>query len=184
MPTITPVCPNRGRPDAQYLRRRMHRNAVAVARAAADRGLTIEIRQFPEGTRTAAEAAAAIGVQLGQIVKSLVFAVGDGPGDPAHRLVVALVSGDNQLDERKLAAAAGCVRSWRVDADAVRAATGFPVGGVPPFGHSTPLSVFVDPDLLRFDEVWAAAGTGQDVFGAAPTDLVRVTDGVVTDLKR
>lgn len=57
-------------------------------------------------------------------------------------------------------------------------------GGVPPFGHSTPLSVFVDPDLLRFDEVWAAAGTGQDVFGAAPTDLVRVTDGVVTDLKR
>jgi len=69
-------------------------------------------------------------------------------------------------------------------ADAVRDATGFPIGGVPPFGHSTQLRVFVDPDLLQYDEVWAAAGTWNDNFGAAPADIVRVAGGVVTDLKR
>ena len=72
----------------------------------------------------------------------------------------------------------------RVDADAVRAATGYPIGGVPPFGHTTQLRVFVDPDLLQYDEVWAAAGTWNDNFGAAPADIVRVAGGVVTDLKR
>jgi prolyl-tRNA editing enzyme YbaK/EbsC (Cys-tRNA(Pro) deacylase) len=97
---------------------------------------------------------------------------------------MAYVSGANQLDEKKLAAAAGGTKCSRVDADAVREATGFPIGGVPPFGHSTQLRVFVDPDLLQYDEVWAAAGTWNDVFGAAPADIVRVAGGVVTDLKR
>ena len=97
---------------------------------------------------------------------------------------MAYVSGANQLDEKKLAAAAGGAKCSRVDADAVRAATGYPIGGVPPFGHSTQLRVFVDPDLLQYDEVWAAAGTWNDNFGAAPADIVRVSGGVVTDLKR
>jgi Cys-tRNA(Pro) deacylase len=140
-------------------------------------GLTIEPRRFPDGTKTAADAAAAIGVDIGQIVKSLIFAV-DG------EVVLAYVSGANQLDEKKLAAAAGGSKCSRVDADVVREATGFPIGGVPPFGHSTQLRVFVDPDLLQYDEVWAAAGTWNDVFGAAPADIVRVACGVVTDLKR
>jgi prolyl-tRNA editing enzyme YbaK/EbsC (Cys-tRNA(Pro) deacylase) len=99
-------------------------------------------------------------------------------------IVMALVSGSNQLDEKKLAAAAGGTKCSRVDADAVRAATGYPIGGVPPFGHTTQLRVFVDPDLLQYDEVWAAAGTWNDNFGAAPADIVRVAGGVVTDLKR
>lgn len=155
----------------------LHANVVRVVAAAAAAGLTITTRRFPEGTKTAADAAAAIGVSVGQIVKSLVFGVDD-------RIVLAYVSGSNQLDEKKLAAAAGGAKCKRVDADAVRAATGFPIGGVPPFGHSSLLPIFIDPDLLQFDEVWAAAGTWNDVFAISPPDLVRVSGGTVTDLKR
>ena len=155
----------------------LHPNVTKVVAAARAAGLTIEPRRFPEGTKTAQDAADAIGVTVGQIVKSLVFAVDD-------EVVMALVSGANQLDEKKLAHAAGGAKCSRVDADAVRAATGFPIGGVPPFGHTTQLRVFVDPDLLQYDEVWAAAGTWNDNFGAAPADIVRVAGGVVTDLKR
>jgi len=155
----------------------IHPNVVRVTAAAKERGLDISTRRFPEGTKTAADAAAAIGVTVGQIVKSLVFGVD-------NEIVMALVSGSNQLDEKKLALAAGGAKCARVDADAVREATGYPIGGVPPFGHSTQLRVFVDPDLLQYDEVWAAAGTWNDNFGAAPADIVRVAGGVVTDLKR
>ena len=159
----------------------IHPNTLRVIAAARDAGLEITTRRFPEGTKTAADAAAAIGVAVGQIVKSLVFAV-DG------EIVMAYVSGANQLDEKKLAAAAGGAKCSRVDADAVRAATGYPIGGVPPFGHATQLRIFIDPDLLQYDGVndfvWAAAGTWNDVFPIAPADLVRVSRGVVTDLKR
>ena len=155
----------------------IHPNVVRVTAAAKERGLEISTRRFPEGTKTAADAAAAIGVTVGQIVKSLVFGVD-------NEIVMALVSGSNQLDEKKLALAAGGAKCARVDADAVREATGYPIGGVPPFGHSTQLRVFVDPDLLQYDEVWAAAGTWNDNFGASPADIVRVSGGVVTDLKR
>jgi len=148
-----------------------------VMEAARERGLEITTKRFPEGTKTAADAAAAIGVSVGQIVKSLVFGVDS-------EIVMALVSGSNQLDEKKLAAAAGGAKCARVDADAVRDATGYPIGGVPPFGHATQLRIFIDPDLLQYDEVWAAAGTWNDNFGAAPADIVRVAGGVVTDLKR
>ena len=155
----------------------IHPNVLRVMEAARERGLEITTKRFPEGTKTAADAAAAIGVSVGQIVKSLVFGVDS-------EIVMALVSGSNQLDEKKLAAAAGGAKCARVDADAVRDATGYPIGGVPPFGHSTQLRVFVDPDLLQYDEVWAAAGTWNDNFGAAPADIVRVAGGVVVDLKR
>ena len=155
----------------------IHPNVVRVMEAARERGLEITTKRFPEGTKTAADAAAAIGVSVGQIVKSLVFGVDT-------EIVLALVSGSNQLDEKKLALAAGGAKCSRVDADAVRAATGYPIGGVPPFGHTTQLRVFVDPDLLQYDEVWAAAGTWNDNFAIAPNDLVRVSGGVVTDLKR
>ena len=154
-----------------------HPNVERVVEAGKARGLTIEPRTFPEGTKTAADAAAAIGVAVGQIVKSLIFAV-DG------EMVLAYVSGANQLDEGKLAHAAGGEKCSRVDADAVRTATGFPIGGVPPFGHATHLKVFIDPDLLQYDEVWAAAGTWNDVFAIEPDALVMASQGVVTDLKR
>lgn len=155
----------------------VHPNVTRVVEAARERGLDIRPRTFPDGTKTAQDAAAAIGVDVGQIVKSLIFAV-DG------EVVLAYVSGANQLDESKLAAAAGGLKCARVDADTVRAATGFPIGGVPPFGHATHLRVFIDPDLLDWDEVWAAAGTWHDVFGIEPHRLVEASDGVVTDLKR
>lgn len=154
-----------------------HPNVRRVVEAAGELGLTIQPVRYPDGAKTAADAAAAIGVAVGQIVKSLIFAV---DGD----VVLAYVSGANQLDERKLAAAAGGTACSRVDADTVRAATGYPIGGVPPFGHVTELAVFIDPDLLTYDEVWAAAGTWHDVFAIAPTDLVRASGGTVTDLKR
>ena len=155
----------------------LHPNVVRVLAAAEQRGLAIEPRRFPEGTKTALDAAAAIGVDVGQIVKSLIFAV-DG------EVVLAYVSGANQLDEKKLAAAVGGTKCKRVDADVVRAPPGFPIGGVPPFGHKTHLRVFIDPDLLQYDEVWAAAGTWHDVFGIEPHKLVEASDGLVTDLKR
>ena len=155
----------------------VHANVRRVIEAAAALGLDITPRTFPDGTRTAQEAADAIGVQVGQIVKSLIFAV-DG------EVVLAYVSGANQLDESKLALAAGGAMCQRVDADVVRSTTGFPIGGVPPFGHTKQLRVFIDPDLLQYDEVWAAAGTWHDVFGIEPNKLVEASGGVVTDLKR
>jgi Cys-tRNA(Pro) deacylase len=155
----------------------LHRNVDRVVAAAAERGVTIEPRPFPESTRTAAEAAAAIGVPVGAIVKTLVFVV---DGEP----VVALVSGDNQLDEKKLAVLAGGARCRRPDASVVREATGFPIGGVPPFGHARDLPVFVDEDLLAFEEVWAAAGTPHVNFAITPGELVRATGGTTASLAK
>jgi prolyl-tRNA editing enzyme YbaK/EbsC (Cys-tRNA(Pro) deacylase) len=116
-------------------------------------------------------------VHVGQIVKSLIFAV-DG------EVVLAYVSGANQLDEKKLAHAAGGSSCSRVDATTVYETTGFPIGGVPPFGHKTQLRVFIDPDLLQHDEIWAAAGTWHDVFSIEPHKLVEASEGLVTDLKK
>lgn len=155
----------------------LHPNVVRVVEAARALGLEITPRRFPDGTKTAADAAAAIGVELGQIVKSLIFAV-DG------EVVLAYVSGSNQLDEKKLALAAGGLKCARVDADVVRQATGFPIGGVPPLGLATQLRIFIDPDLLKYDEVWAAAGTWNDVFPIDPKLLQRAASGVVVDLRR
>jgi prolyl-tRNA editing enzyme YbaK/EbsC (Cys-tRNA(Pro) deacylase) len=149
----------------------LHPNAALVAAAAAAAGVTIGVEEFPAGTRTAADAAAAVGCDVGQIVKSLVFLV---DGDP----VVALVSGPNRLSEARLSAAAGGGAVGRADADAVRAATGFPIGGVPPFGYPSALPAFFDEDLLGFDVVWAAAGTPRHVFPIVPADLVRLSGAV------
>lgn len=155
----------------------LHPNVVRVVDAARALGLEIQPRRYAEGAKTAADAAAAIGVDVGQIVKSLIFGV-DG------EVVLAYVSGSNQLDERKLAAAAGGTKCARVDADVVRETTGYPIGGVPPFGHKNPLRVFIDPDLLQYDEVWAAAGTWHDVFGIEPHRLVEASQGIVTELRK
>lgn len=154
-----------------------HPNVRRVLAAARDLGLDIEIREFPDGTKTAADAAAAIGVEVGQIVKSLIFGHGDD-------VVVALVSGVNQLDEAKLSAVAGGEPVGRVDADRVRAATSYPIGGVPPFGHAEELATFLDEDLLDHDVVWAAAGTWTHVFAIAPDALVRASGATVADLAR
>jgi len=155
----------------------VHRNVRRVIAAGEAVGVAVEPRNFPAGAKTAQDAADAIGCDVGQIVKSLIFGV-DG------EVVLAYVSGRNQLDESRLAEAAGGERCERVDADVVREATGFPIGGVPPFGHTTALPVFVDPDLLGYDEVWAAAGTWHDVFPLDPRALVRASGGTVVELRR
>ena len=141
----------------------------------ADAGFGITVRQFPQGTRTASDAARAVGCELGQIVKSLVFMAGDRP-------VVALISGPNRLDERKLAAVAG-EPVGKADAEAARSATGYAIGGVPPFGHATEVPVFMDEDLLRYATVWAAAGRPDSVFEIAPDTLRELSHATVADLK-
>ena len=127
-------------------------------------------------TRTAQEAADAIGTSVGQIVKSLVFLAGGAP-------VLALVSGSNRLDTERLAALSGAVIG-KADADSVRQATGYAIGGVPPTGFPRPIPTFVDRDLLQYDVVWAAAGTPRHVFPITPADLQRLTGGNVVDLKQ
>jgi prolyl-tRNA editing enzyme YbaK/EbsC (Cys-tRNA(Pro) deacylase) len=153
-----------------------HPKAEQVAGAARELGLDVEVREFPDGTRTAADAAAAIGVEIGQIVKSLVFAVDD-------EVVLALVSGPNRLDEARLALAAGGEVVRQVGADQVRAVTGYPIGGVPPLGHDFVLRTFLDEDLLAFDVVWAAAGTPRHVFSVEPQALVDATRAIVASLR-
>ena len=136
--------------------------------------MEVEPRVLPDSARTAPEAAAAVGVEVGAIVKSLVFRCGD-------EAVLALVSGANRADEARLEAEFGAVVS-RADADFARAATGFSIGGVPPLGHSAPLRTLVDEDLLRYPVVWAAAGTPHAVFPIAPAELAELVGGRVVSL--
>ena len=145
---------------------------MEAARAAE---LEIEVERFPEGTRTAVDAARAIGCEVAQIVKSLVF-VADG------RAALALVSGANRVDTGLLAHALGASEARRADGDEARAATGFAIGGVPPFGHATAMSVVIDRQLVAHDRVWAAAGLPDAVFGIDAPDLIRVSGGSVADI--
>jgi len=141
--------------------------------ATADLGVTV--REFPQGTRTAVDAARAVGCEVGQIVKSLVFLADGKP-------VVALVSGANRLDEKRLAVVAGEPVA-KADADTARNATGYAIGGVPPFGHATDLPVFMDRDLLGYPAVWAAAGRPDSVFEIEPDRLRELSNAMVVDLK-
>jgi prolyl-tRNA editing enzyme YbaK/EbsC (Cys-tRNA(Pro) deacylase) len=135
----------------------------------------VTVREFPQGTRTAIDAARAVGCDVGQIVKSLVFVAGGRP-------VVALVSGANRLDEQRLAAIAGAPVA-KADAETARAATGYSIGGVPPFGHATEVPVFMDRDLLAYGVVWAAAGRPDSVFEIEPVCLRELSNAKVSDLK-
>ena len=146
---------------------------VEAARAA---GLEIEVREFPEGTRTAEDAARAIGVGVGQIVKSLVFMTDGHP-------VLCFVSGLNRVDGARLSVVTGASRVRRAGADEVQRVTGFAIGGVPPFGHRTAIPIYCDRDLLAHDVVWAAAGTPDTVFSVEPDGLAEACGAVVADLK-
>ena len=156
----------------------MHPTAQKVAAAAEQLGLTVAVKEFEASTRTAEDAAQAIGCTVAQIVKSLLFVVN---GEPT----VVLVSGPNRLDEKKLAALCqvGRKKIKRAKADIVREATGFAIGGVPPFGHKTNLPVYIDQDFWQFDLVWAAAGTPNAVFPITPDQLSQATNGIIADLK-
>lgn len=148
-------------------------NRFEIWLAGTDTGLTV--KEFPEGTRTAVEAARAVGCEVGQIVKSLVFVAAGTP-------VVALVSGANRLDEKRLAGVAG-EPVHKADAETARSATGYSIGGVPPFGYATDVPVFMDRDLLGYEVVWAAAGRPDSVFEIAPDRLRELSDARVVDLK-
>jgi prolyl-tRNA editing enzyme YbaK/EbsC (Cys-tRNA(Pro) deacylase) len=152
-----------------------HPRIAAVMAAAADAGLAIEVRRFPAGTRTAADAAAAIGCSVAQIVKSLVFMADDSP-------VVALLSGVDRLDTARLASTLSAASVRRATGDEVRAATGFAIGGVPPLGYGQPLTVLMDRGLLEHDVVWAAAGLPDAVFSAAPLKLQSAAAAELADL--
>jgi prolyl-tRNA editing enzyme YbaK/EbsC (Cys-tRNA(Pro) deacylase) len=152
----------------------MKASVQKVADALAALGVTPQITEFAESTRTAEEAARAVGATVGQIVKSLVFSAEGGP-------LLALASGAHRVDMAKLALAAGGPVA-RANADLVREATGFSIGGVPPLGHARPLRTLFDRDLLKYDVVWAAAGTPNAVFPIAPARLAEIAQADVVDV--
>ena len=136
-------------------------------------GMSLQVVELPASTRSAAEAAQAVGCTLGQIVKSLVF-----HGLDSNRPILVETSGANRVDEALISALAG-ERIGKADADFVRQRTGFVIGGVPPVGHNEKLLTFIDQDLLQYEEIWAAAGTPNAVFRLTPNDLVGMTGGQV-----
>ncbi|MDZ7701574.1 MAG: YbaK/EbsC family protein [Halobacteriales archaeon] len=149
----------------------MHPRAEEFAAAAAERyGFEVDVHEFPEGTKTAEDAAAAIGCDVAQIASSLVF-VADG--EP----VVVVTSGANRVSEDRLGAALDADEVRMAEPEEARAATGWAIGGVPPFCHESELRVLVDETLLEHEEVWAAAGTPEGVFPIAPDRLVAIADG-------
>jgi len=159
-----------------------HPGIQRVREAAARKGVTLEIRVFGESTHTAEEAAAAVGAEIGQIVKSLVF-VAPGDSDTTELdPILCLVSGPNRVDLARLAAVTGEKDVRRATAREANELTGFSIGGIPPIGHSRPLRAVMDPDLGRFPVVWAAAGTPSAVFPVSPATLRTLANATVAPL--
>jgi prolyl-tRNA editing enzyme YbaK/EbsC (Cys-tRNA(Pro) deacylase) len=152
-------------------------SAKKVQDALSALGLSLQVVELPGSTRTAVEAAQAVGCQVGQIVKSLVF-----KAKRSERPILVVASGQNRVDEKKIEALIG-EPLGKADAYFVRQHTGFVIGGVPPVGHLERLETFVDQDLLQFAEIWAAAGTPHAVFRLTPEDLVKMTGGTIANIK-
>lgn len=155
----------------------MHPRAEEFADCARERfGLAVEVHEFPEGTKTAADAAAAVGCELAQIASGIVM--------DADGLVVVVTSGANRVSDESLAALRDVPPATveMADADAVRETLGWAIGGVPPFCHETDVPVYLDETLAEFDTVWAAAGTPNAVFPVAPERLVAVADAAIADV--
>jgi prolyl-tRNA editing enzyme YbaK/EbsC (Cys-tRNA(Pro) deacylase) len=150
-----------------------------VVDAAAVKGVTIEVTVFDESTHTAAEAATALGTELGQIVKSLVFVVptADGPAP-----LLCLVAGHNRVDVARLAAVSGAADVRRASAREAHDLTGFAIGGIPPIGHDRPMRAIMDPDLGRYPVVWAAAGLSTAVFPVPPGTLRILANATVAPI--
>ncbi len=148
-------------------------SALKVQQALAALGMQLEVIELPDSTRTSQDAAQAVGCQVGQIAKSIIF-----QALPSHRPILVIASGPNRVNEKVLA---GLVKEEisKADADFVRSRTGFVIGGVPPVGHAERLETYIDQDLLQFNEIWAAAGTPHAVFRLTPVDLIRMTTGKV-----
>ena len=155
----------------------LNKSAQRVQDALSELGLQLEVLELPSSTRTAVEAAQAVGCQVGQIVKSLIF-----KGKRSRKPILVIASGANRVDERAVEAQIG-EPLGKADADFVRAQTGFAIGGVPPVGHTQKIDTFIDRDLLSYQDVWAAAGTPRAVFRLNPSDLKNMTGGLVIDIK-
>jgi prolyl-tRNA editing enzyme YbaK/EbsC (Cys-tRNA(Pro) deacylase) len=151
-----------------------------VLEAARRKGVELEVTVFDESTHTAEEAARAVGAELGQIVKSLVFVLPDEEAEPEP--ILCLVSGPNRVDLGRLAAVLGRSDVRRASAREANDLTGFVIGGIPPFGHTRRVRVVMDPDLGRFPIVWAAAGLPTAVFPVAPAVLRMLADANVAPI--
>ncbi len=151
-------------------------SAQKVQDALAELGMTLQVVELPSSTRTAVEAAQAVGCQVGQIVKSLVFRAAH-----SSQPVLVVASGANRVNEARLEPLLGEPIA-KADADYVRLRTGFAIGGVPPLAHAEPLHIFIDQDLLQYREIWAAAGTPHAVFCLTPAQLVSMTGGTVIQI--
>jgi prolyl-tRNA editing enzyme YbaK/EbsC (Cys-tRNA(Pro) deacylase) len=152
-------------------------SAQKVQDALKERGFTARVVELADSTRTAKEAAQAIGCGVEQIVKSLVFR-----GKQTNQPILVVASGQNRVNEKRLGELTG-EPIVKADADFVRQQTGFVVGGVPPVGHKEPLTTFIDEDLLQLSEIWAAAGTPFAVFQLTPAELQAMTGGRVVSIK-
>lgn len=152
-------------------------SARKVQEALNARGFSSQVVELPDSTRTAKEAAQAIGCGVEQIVKSLIF-----KGKQSNKPILVVASGPNRVNEKRLGQFAG-EPITKADADFVRQHTGFAVGGVPPLGHAEPIQTFIDEDLLLYDEIWAAAGTPFAVFKLTPADLQAMTGGETVSIK-
>ncbi|MGB2897304.1 MAG: YbaK/EbsC family protein [Anaerolineales bacterium] len=147
--------------------------ARKVQKALDVHGVSLDVIELPMSTRTAEDAAAAVGCDVGQIAKSLVF-----QGEDSGNAYVVIASGKNHVDEHLVAEKVGEM-IWIAPAAFVRAETGYAIGGVPPVGHDVPIRTVIDQDLMEYDEIWAAAGTPRAVFRLTPRDLVALTKGEV-----
>ncbi len=148
-------------------------SAQKVQKALAALGMSFQVIELPDTTRSAAEAAQAIGCEVGQIAKSLIFQTSQ-----THQPVLIIASGPNRVNEQKIGQLLGEAIE-KADADFVRQKTGFAIGGVPPIGHTETPRTFIDEALLQYNEIWAAAGTPHAVFRLAPADLLTMTGGQV-----
>ena len=140
-------------------------------------GITTKIIEFSESTRTAQDAADAIGCSIAQIVKSLIFCT-----QQTHKPILVLTSGVNRVNEKIIEQLVG-EKIKKADADFTRTVTGFAIGGVPPIAHAQKITTFIDKALLQYQQVWAAAGTPHTVFCLNPSDLVRITDGTIISVQ-
>jgi prolyl-tRNA editing enzyme YbaK/EbsC (Cys-tRNA(Pro) deacylase) len=152
-------------------------SAQKVQEALQALGLSCEVVQMQATTRTAEDAARAVGCEVGQIVKSLIF-----EGKQSHRPILVVASGANRVNEKRLKQQISEPVKM-ANAEFVREMTGFAIGGVPPLGHRHPITVFIDEDLLAYTEIWAAAGTPRAVFKLTPDELKMITNGTVISVK-
>jgi prolyl-tRNA editing enzyme YbaK/EbsC (Cys-tRNA(Pro) deacylase) len=155
---------------------KLSKSAQSVQDVLDQKDITTNVVELPASTRTAQDAAAAIGCSIGQIVKSLIFKVHD-----SDTPILVLASGPNRVNEAMIERVVGH-KIVKADADFTRAVTGFAIGGIPPIGHKQPIMTLIDEDLMKFDHVWAAAGTPNAVFTIAASDLTTLTHGQIVTI--